>query len=116
MSPDQLYVRDGQLCCPDIDDSLLIYRYPSGDVDFIQWPNPDVAKLRAALYDARECGLINDVPQVKLPDGTLFDIEVAPTEVQAKPDDWKGVYPGMCINPEICRGHSYCPRNYSCCE
>lgn len=30
--------------------------------------------------------------------------------------EWKGVYPGMCINPEICRGHSHCPRNYSCCE
>jgi hypothetical protein len=33
-----------------------------------------------------------------------------------KEDDWKGVYPGMCIDPEICRGKSHCPRTLSCCE
>jgi hypothetical protein len=31
-------------------------------------------------------------------------------------DEWKGVYPTLCINPETCRGYSHCPRNYSCCE
>ena len=29
---------------------------------------------------------------------------------------WRGVYPGMCIDPSICRGKSHCPRDYSCCE
>ncbi|HXH87413.1 MAG TPA: hypothetical protein VNI55_02250 [Gaiellaceae bacterium] len=31
-------------------------------------------------------------------------------------DDWKGVYPGMCRDPELCRGRGSCPRDYSCCE
>lgn len=31
-------------------------------------------------------------------------------------DEWRGVYPGMCADPEICRGRSACPRDYSCCE
>lgn len=30
--------------------------------------------------------------------------------------EWKGVYPGMCVDPETCRGRSACPRDYSCCE
>lgn len=29
---------------------------------------------------------------------------------------WRGVYPGMCIDPEICRGHTSCPRDRSCSE
>lgn len=37
-------------------------------------------------------------------------------EGDAPEDDWKGVYPGMCINPETCRGYTHCPRDYSCCE
>lgn len=30
--------------------------------------------------------------------------------------EWKGVYPGMCINPEECKGRTCCPRALSCCE
>jgi len=30
--------------------------------------------------------------------------------------DWKGVYPGHCINPETCRGLTHCPRKLSCVE
>jgi hypothetical protein len=29
---------------------------------------------------------------------------------------WRGVYPGMCADPELCRGRGSCPRNISCCE
>ena len=29
---------------------------------------------------------------------------------------WRGVYPGMCVDPEACRGFSHCPRERSCCE
>lgn len=31
-------------------------------------------------------------------------------------EEWRGVYPGMCIDPETCRGKTHCPRDYSCCE
>lgn len=30
--------------------------------------------------------------------------------------EWRGVYPGMCVDPEACRGYGACPRDYSCCE
>ena len=30
--------------------------------------------------------------------------------------EWLGVYPGHCINPETCRGYTHCPRKYSCVE
>jgi hypothetical protein len=29
---------------------------------------------------------------------------------------WRGVYPGMCRDPELCRGRGSCPRDYSCSE
>jgi hypothetical protein len=31
-------------------------------------------------------------------------------------ETWQGVYPGMCVDPEYCRGKTSCPRNYSCSE
>lgn len=31
-------------------------------------------------------------------------------------DKWQGVYPGMCINPQECKGRTSCPRALSCCE
>ena len=33
---------------------VLICEYPSGDVDTINWPNPNEKNLRSALCDARE--------------------------------------------------------------
>lgn len=30
--------------------------------------------------------------------------------------DWRGVYPGHCVNPETCRGFTHCPRKLSCVE
>lgn len=29
-------------------------------------------------------------------------------------DGWRGAYPGMCRDPEICRGMTHCPREFSC--
>ena len=45
-------------------------------------------------------------------DRALLDAPFIPPNADA----WKGVYPGMCIDPEVCRGYTHCPRNYSCCE
>ena len=35
---------------------------------------------------------------------------------QQPKDNWRGVYPDYCIDPETCRGYTHCPRNYSCVE
>jgi hypothetical protein len=43
-------------------------------------------------------------------------IECARLAVSGETDDWRGVYPGYCIDPETCRGYSHCPRKYSCVE
>ena len=59
----------------DGEDPILIFEYPSGDVDTIAWPKPNRKNLAGALYDARETGLIPDVPTVILPDGTEFNID-----------------------------------------
>jgi hypothetical protein len=56
-------------------DTLLIYYYPSGDVDTIAWPRPNPQHLRSALYDAREQGIIPNVPAVILPSGKEFLID-----------------------------------------
>jgi len=43
-----------------------------GDVDTVQWPDPDKGQLRSALYDLREQGYIPARDEmVRLPDGTL---------------------------------------------
>jgi hypothetical protein len=38
------------------------------------------------------------------------------TSGKFKEADWQGVYPSMCVDPEMCRGYSHCPRPYSCSE
>lgn len=55
--------------------SILIYRYRAGDVDTINWPNPNEEHLRSCLFDARETGMIPHVRSVELPDGTIFHID-----------------------------------------
>lgn len=55
-------------------DDILLYRYPEGDCDCIQWPNPDKAKLASCLYGEFECGNLK-TRTVELPDGTTFDID-----------------------------------------
>lgn len=66
-------------------EDLLICQYDMGDVDTIPFPFPADSEywtketwtnaLRRALFDARECGQIEDRSQVELPDGTMFDID-----------------------------------------
>lgn len=59
----------------DGDDAELLCRYSPGDCDSVNWPNPNIATLRGALYAARETGLIRDVKSVLLPDGSEFFID-----------------------------------------
>ena len=75
----------------DDDDNILLYYTPTtykytsdgdryvdkmgGDVDTIQWPNPDKGKLRTVLRDEIEIGAIPDDTQfARLPDGALFPL------------------------------------------
>ena len=51
-------------------------------------------------------GAFRDEDAVRLAEAFLTGTEPA----------WQGVYPGMCVDPEVCRGRSACPRDYSCCE
>lgn len=52
----------------------------------------------------------------------LYDVlapELVEQESEAEriPDRrWRGVYPGYCINPDTCFGHTHCPRVLSCVE
>lgn len=84
----QLVAENGSLCAAwgdihgqshqkhfDGDNAVLICRYSAGDCDSVNWPNPNIAVLRGALYDARETGLIADVRSVLLPDGEEFFID-----------------------------------------
>jgi hypothetical protein len=53
---------------------ILVVQHKSGEHDTIRWPRPNAKHLRAALYDAREMGLIPDVSEVTLPNGKMFTI------------------------------------------
>jgi len=60
-------------------DHCLIQVYDEGDCDTIPWPRRHSKawnhRLAAALYDAREMGVIPDVRTVTLPDGKPFTID-----------------------------------------
>ena len=84
----QLRVSDGCLVVPwraiytkdmqehfNGEDAMLLCRYPAGDCDSASWPNPNIAALRGALFDARETGLIRDGASVLLPNGEEFFID-----------------------------------------
>lgn len=53
------------------ENALLIVRYRAGDIDTIEWPNPNMQNLVSALFDAREIGRLSNVSEVELPDGTV---------------------------------------------
>mgnify|MGYP003643905273 CR=1 FL=1 len=65
-----------------VDENLLVFHYPLGDVDLIEWPKPTdpakllewQAKLAGALYDAREMGYWKG-DYVELPTGEPFHCE-----------------------------------------
>jgi hypothetical protein len=76
----QLIAVDGRLyypgdpkrdqCAVKPGDSVpLLCVYDQGDCDDISWPDPNRDNLHRALFDDRECGLIDD-EEVLLPDGT----------------------------------------------
>lgn len=58
---------------PEAQRGIIIYRYSSGDCDTIPWPMNGEARyhLRKALYDMRECGMV-DGNVVLLPDDSFF--------------------------------------------
>jgi hypothetical protein len=59
--------------------AMLLARYPEGDCDKAPWPMRDPADhyiLAAALYDARETGVLPPhASAVTLPDGHTFSID-----------------------------------------
>lgn len=76
----QLVVKDGTLYYPDsvIDWSgepgpIVLCVYPEGDCDTIQWPNPNLKNLAAALFDDREMGQFEDGEEIQLPNGDKVD-------------------------------------------
>ena len=76
MSVTQLTHKDGDL---RLNDELLIFHYPAGDIDTIPWPlkcefrgQTEIKRqLASCLFDERECGGW-DGDHVLLPDGTKF--------------------------------------------
>jgi hypothetical protein len=79
---------------------------------------PTTSELRARVEET----LLSERAESPLGEGVtrrLVDAcEVAstPSGPRSESDVWRGVYPGMCVDPEVCRGKTSCPRNYSCSE
>jgi hypothetical protein len=77
-----LYVPQADIYAEDVrtwmdGDAILVCVYDAGDCDTISWPLPEAqhARLRRALYDGRETGLLHPlIEAVTLPDGMLFEI------------------------------------------
>ncbi len=79
-----LTAKDGSLY---LGEAILLVRYPAGDCDTINWPNPNRGNLACALFDACEMGeLPSDCRAVTLPDGTSFEIESEMPE--SEPYQW----------------------------
>lgn len=55
---------------------MLLVEHDGGDHDTINWPLTKRQHLASALYGARETGLIPDVTEVTLPDGSTFNIDM----------------------------------------
>jgi hypothetical protein len=83
---------------------------------------PLSSELRAraeATLSERERGVSRGVPGAMAMGSGMIDLSetrVDPTLPRSESAVWRGVYPGMCVNPETCRGKTSCPRDYSCCE
>ena len=60
--------RDASAVSPGAPVPLLCV-YAAGDCDCVKWPNPNRENLQRALFDDRECGIIDD-EEVLLPDGS----------------------------------------------
>ena len=83
---DKLISKDGDLHFSE--GMMLLYMYPMGDCDRLEWPKPEnkkqllewQGKLASALYDYREMGMRTGF-EIELPDSTVF-----------KPDEHLGDY------------------------
>lgn len=109
--------------CAEFDDSVC--DVISGDTKPIDLMNGALERFREAYAstDDLEPGSTYDLfdgDQSKLlprPRFPLFESgrsDISRSDISRA--EWRGVYPGMCIDPETCRGKTHCPRNYSCCE
>lgn len=58
---------------------------------------------------------MSDLERIEQQKQNRMELERDFNEVEAE-EEWRGVYPGMCVDPEICRGYTHCPRQYSCSE
>ena len=64
---------DGKL---EVNGELLIFFYPSGDVDTFTWGKKlNKQKLAAALFEAREMGYMPNEEEVLFPDGEVFHVD-----------------------------------------
>jgi hypothetical protein len=59
---------------------------------------------------------ISDPPAMLDVNDSAFRTRLMKPAQDETQDSWQGVYPGMCADPETCRGYSHCPRPYSCSE
>lgn len=56
-------------------DPILVGYDTNGDVETVEWPNPNHESLFRCLYSTRECGVIpGNTQSVFLPDGSEFSI------------------------------------------
>jgi hypothetical protein len=78
---------------------------------------PSASELRARVEETllSERGFA-DGEGLAGPTGDIASPELAPVSSRSESDVWRGVYPGMCRDPELCRGRGSCPRDYSCSE
>jgi hypothetical protein len=65
---------------------------------------PSASELRARVEET----LLSERAERRADDDSV--------EARSESDVWRGVYPGMCVDPEVCRGKTSCPRDYSCSE
>ena len=64
---------DGEL---EVNENLLLFFYPAGDVDTFTWGKQlNKQNLAAALFEAREMGYMPNEEEVLLPDGEVFHID-----------------------------------------
>lgn len=64
-----LYFPDSVICAYGDPGPILLYVYPEGDCDTVEWPRPSIKVLDGALFSAREQGLINHDDIIVLPNG-----------------------------------------------
>jgi hypothetical protein len=79
---------------------------------------PTASELRARVEETllSERGVGSEGSESRIATGQRQRGTAVPSSPRSESDVWRGVYPGMCRDPELCRGRGSCPRNYSCSE